>query len=35
MSDSKTDLPTGMQLTVMDPVFRETPAVYLDKLRDG
>ena len=34
MVDTKSDLPTGMQLTVMDPVFRETPAIYLDRLRD-
>jgi aerobic carbon-monoxide dehydrogenase large subunit len=32
MSD-KQSLPTGLQLTAMDPVFRERPHEYLDRLR--
>jgi hypothetical protein len=32
MSD-KQPLPTGSQLTVLDPVFREHPHQYLDRLR--
>lgn len=30
---AQSDLPTGMQLTALDPVFRETPHVYFDRLR--
>jgi cytochrome P450 len=32
MSD-KQSLPTGLQLTAIDPVFRERPHEYLDRLR--
>ena len=32
MSD-KQPLPTGLQLTAADPVFREHPHEYLDRLR--
>ena len=32
MSD-KQPLPTGVQLTAADPVFREHPHEYLDRLR--
>ena len=32
MSD-KQPLPTGLQLTALDPVFRERPHEYLDRLR--
>jgi hypothetical protein len=32
MSD-KQPLPTGRQLTALDPVFREHPHEYLDRLR--
>jgi cytochrome P450 len=32
MSDEK-PLPTGLQLTALDPVFREHPHDYLDRLR--
>ena len=32
MSD-KQPLPTGVQLTALDPVFRERPHEYLDRLR--
>ena len=32
MSD-KQPLPTGLQLTALDPVFREGPHEYLDRLR--
>ena len=30
---SQQDLPTGRQLTALDPVFRERPHAYLDRLR--
>jgi hypothetical protein len=32
MSDEE-PLPTGLQLTALDPVFREHPHNYLDRLR--
>jgi hypothetical protein len=32
MSDEQ-PLPTGLQLTALDPVFRESPHEYLDRLR--
>jgi hypothetical protein len=32
MSDKQT-VPTGVQLTAADPVFREHPHEYLDRLR--
>ncbi len=36
MSDEQNDdLPTGLALTPLDPVFRETPHVYLDRLREA
>ncbi len=33
MADQDTDLPTGLALTPLDPVFREHPHEYLDRLR--
>ncbi|MEE9433160.1 MAG: cytochrome P450 [Sphingorhabdus sp.] len=35
MSDEKEKLPTGYQLSAMDPVYRETPWVPLSKLREA
>ncbi|MCL2428534.1 MAG: cytochrome P450, partial [Alphaproteobacteria bacterium] len=31
----KQDLPTGLALTALHPVFRETPHTYLDALREA
>lgn len=33
MSEEKTSLPTGYQLSALDPIYRETPWVPLDRLR--
>jgi hypothetical protein len=33
MMSHKQPLPTGLQLTALDPVFRERPNEYLDRLR--
>jgi cytochrome P450 len=32
--EQSTPLPTGLSLTSLDPVFRDTPHVYLDRLRE-
>ncbi|TFU06418.1 cytochrome P450 [Polymorphobacter arshaanensis] len=32
--DTVSDLPTGMQLTALDEIYRERPHIYLDALRD-
>lgn len=32
--ETKEPLPTGLALTALDPVFRDTPHVYLDRLRE-
>jgi cytochrome P450 len=34
MSDQEKELPSGLRLTPLDPVFREHPHVYLDRLRE-
>ena len=34
MSHASNDLPSGFQLTAFDPVYRNTPEVYLRRLRD-
>src|SRR4051812_35400893 len=34
MSDAKPDLPTGLQLTELDPTFRVDPHTVLNRLRD-
>ena len=35
MSDDEMPLPTGYQLSALDPTYRETPWVPLDRLREG
>ncbi len=34
VKDAAPPLPTGLSLTALDPVYRDTPHVYLDRLRD-